>query len=367
VAALAVALVAMLLAKLYTIVLALVPVAAVVTLHPRSSWGRRLLRLSPALAAVVLVYAVTAWRGHGTQYLEQQLALGDLRSQAALIERNLLRIGDWFWRLLTPPLAVVSLTGLLWTLRRGRLRADLFLAVVLLLSVAPFVPAARIWFPRYLVPALVPLCVLLARCACIAASDLWRRTSGLDRRLAAAGLAAAACGMLAWPLWLDARILLHPEQAPLPAIERAQLFEGWSSGYGVPELAEDLRRRSLANAGGIDVVRFYFWNQAYWGLDVFLSPSAALGVHTIDPASHEAAATLARLAAGRPTFFVLNPPNDAGHLAEIGKSVDNYLRGAARVWHYQRPGGKSSLEVWRLAAAAEEEGGEAEEGRRSRR
>jgi 4-amino-4-deoxy-L-arabinose transferase-like glycosyltransferase len=348
IAALAVALVCMFLAKFYTIVLVLIPVAAVILLQPQPTWLRRLARLSPAYIAVALVFGLMVWRGHGTQYMGEQSAVGSWWSQTALIRLNLERASGWLWALLTPPLAIAFLLALLWLLRRDREPADLLLAGAFVLSAGPFVLAAQIWFPRYLAPALVPICVLLARFACSAAARVSSRSFGLDRRMVRAGLAAMAMGMIAWPLWLDAQIIIRPQDAALPRIERAEFLDGWSAGTGVPQLADYLRTRSLASTAGINVVRFYFWNHANLGLNVYLSPTSTLAMHTINPTDPDAPATIARLAANRPSLFVLNPPNDAEHLAEIGKSLDDYLPGASRVWSYPRPKGKSGLEVWEL-------------------
>ena len=98
----------------------------------------------------------------------------------------------------------------------------------------------------------------------------------------------------------------------------------------------------------MNVLRFSFWTQANQGLNVHLSASSALTLQTIDPSDPNARTPIAQRAGQRPTFTVLNPPSEARHLAAMGKSPDDYFQASEKVWSYQRPGGKSALEVWQL-------------------
>ena len=117
----------------------------------------------------------------------------------------------------------------------------------------------------------------------------------------------------------------------------------------MPELADYLHARSTAAVGGINVARFYFWDQANQGLDLYLAPSPSLAIQTIDPTDPQAPATIARLAAARPTFFVLDTPNAPDQLAQMGLTTEHYFANAERVWSWVRVGGRSTLEVWQLA------------------
>lgn len=346
VALLAIALVCMVLAKLHTVLLVPVPLAAVLFLAPRSVWRRQIVRVAWAFVPVALIVALMVWRGHGIHYIGEQAAGG--WPTGALVARNLIRAGAWLWALLTPPIVSVSLVAVAWAARSARQRADAFLAAAILLNVVPFILAAQTWFPRYLTPALIPLCVLLSRSVHAAAAALRHRYRDRAPLTVGAGVTVAVLALLAWPLWCDALIILRPAQAPLPRIERGEFFEGTGAGTGVPELADFLRARASASAEGVNVLRFSFWNQANQGLDLYLSPGPSLGVHTVDPNDHDARAAIARFAARRPSFFVLNPPSEARHLAAMGKSIDDFFHGAEKVWADVRPGGKSAMEVWQL-------------------
>ena len=354
VACLAISLIGATLSKFSAICFALLPLVAVMLFQPRPNWGRHLARISGALAALAVPVGLMLWRQHGVHVVLEFGEIGGPQSQGSLVGENLRLLTGWLWMLLTPTLATALALSLLWLLRRRREPADLLVAAAWFLSVVPFVLTLRIWFPRYLAPSLVPACLLMARFADDAFSALDARIIGRDPRLRRAALALTGVVLLASPIWLDAQIVLDPARAALPRPERGMLVEGSSSGWGVPELAEYLRGRSLASDKGINVLRFFFANQANTGLDVYLSPTAKLSLHTIDPTDPGAPAAIARLASEKESLFILNPPNEADELAQWRRSVQDYIPDARRVWQYSRIGGRSAVEAWELRPSTDD-------------
>jgi hypothetical protein len=142
---------------------------------------------------------------------------------------------------------------------------------------------------------------------------------------------------------LDLSLIYRPENAALPAIERWQYIGGWPSGYGLPELKAFLEEQ--AQLGNLHVARLSFAYAPAQGLDVYLSPSRAIRLHTIDWTDPTGAkARVARLSARRRTLFVSSPDGEALH----GVVAVNYFDNARLIWTYVKPGSDSKLVVWEI-------------------
>lgn len=251
--------------------LAFVP-AGIVLIAPRDGRAWRWAAASLVLAALLLAVPVRAFLAGTGQIHEKAALVGGGRTQ--LVAENAATAARWLWTWWTPPLALLGLAGTAVAVARRR-GPELLLAFAWLLPVAALVPLARIWYPRYLLPATVPF-VVLAATAVVSLAGCGR--AGRIGALLAGALAFAPA------LACDAGLLRDPATAALPPMERWQYVEGWPSGYGWRESYEFLQRERLRHPGGIrvatearhPVLKAYFIGQP--GVDVkafdFEEPSA---------------------------------------------------------------------------------------------
>src|SRR5262249_7128737 len=157
--------------------------------------------------------------------------------------------------LLTPPIALTALLALLWCatgIVRGA-AAETCVAAVCLVAVLPYLVVSTSWYPRYLVVSLVPLCLVVARLLAQLAGVVAGHAP--EPRRVWRGAVAALCllPLAAFAVPRDVELLVEPQNAALPAADRAQYVSEWTSGYGLPELVAFLQHE--AEAGEINVVR----------------------------------------------------------------------------------------------------------------
>lgn len=340
---------ASILAKPSAVMYALVPVLVGGVVVPRGA-RRAYLRISlPVAAAAGLLFLTLVRSGYGLGLMIDQTAPG---FRPALVLENAPLLWAWATGLLGSAIVWATLAASVWAVaRRGRRHSNgVFPVALLLVAVLPYTLAARTWYPRYVLFAVVPICLLLGRAivsgARAMAAALAQRTPALRARLVPVSLIAAAVIVLsAGNASTYLALLAQPAAAALPAVERAQYISGPLAGFGLPELAEHLHE--AAGRETLNVVRFSLDGPPRQGLDVYLHPSSRLRVHTLNIADPRTRAALAQLVAQQPTFLVVN--TDRGQPWPAG--VDPFLAGAVRVWHYPRPGGQSGLELWQLPHA----------------
>ena len=342
---LAVALIGAILSKLSGAFLLFIPITAVLFLTARQEWRNALARVAPAYAGSLLVLAVLFWKESGTKHAGDRLGILD----PADVGHNLGLVFDWSWSLLTPPLLITTLLALLavWFVRERRYA---FLAVVTIVAVAPYVLITWGLWPHYLLYAVVPTALLLARLATIVAPRARAWLSGWSDSHAAGSVlvAGVAVGLMVWPVFLSLSIMLRPERADLPERLRFQWVTGRPAGYGLTELVDFLNAQANSDHAGITVLRFPYWGPLRDGLDVYLSPSESLRIYYLDPSSPEPYPAAVVDTAERRTLLVINPPIENTELRKLGKLLHPYLEGAELVWSYIKPGGEIELQVWEL-------------------
>jgi 4-amino-4-deoxy-L-arabinose transferase-like glycosyltransferase len=340
-AALLILLLGAVLAKISGIILVLVPLLVIAALARRQQRVRAALWAAPAILAPAALLALFTWRGAGTYQLFSKSSSVSLADRLENILRNIGMVADWYWTLLTPPLAVFAAVAVIWPFFR-RERRGIMLALVLAAVIAPYIAGATTWFFRYLLFTTVPLALLIA--ALLADCASWARG-----RSGAWLLGIAALLLAAWPLALDLRLVANPRDPAVPFLLRDGYVMGWTSGEGLPDAAAYLSARAAESPDGINVLRFYFWDHPYQGLDLYLAPSTKLSLHTLDPSAPEVMDAIAELTDQRPTYFVVNPSVDDEQLKPTARQVADYLGCANRAWHYTKPDGDSRFEIWSMA------------------
>jgi hypothetical protein len=345
---------AMILAKPTGAVFLPIPLLAAVLLVERGRRRPYALRIVPALATGGAMLPFLLWEGYGRTLVAEQ---SSTQLAWSSVMANMALLGEWLMALLSPAVVWLTLAAVLWAAWqavRGR-RAAAFVVALLVLSTTPYLPVATLWFPRYVLSAVVPVCVLIGAMSAAFAAALAALVERVAHGWGVAARRVALIG-LAFVVTLDCLrrdvpLVLNPAAAELPAAERSQYVSGWSSGYGLPELAQYLHQH--AETGTINVVRFARTGVPREGLDVYLRPSASLHVQSVEIADPHAAGTLQALAATAHTFFVAGSLEDEADLATLAAGTP----AAALVWEYVRPGAEARLRVWELTAPRSPDGG----------
>lgn len=325
--------------KFSGLLLAVVPVVAILVLAPREKWLRLLLRA--ALAVMVPFGLILALRRLGMlQIMEDKMVKGSVTLGQAWT--NLIMTGNWLWGLLTPVIVIFAGVGII-LLSCKRTRPALFVVALLLITILPYVIFAESWYPRYLLISAIPLMLAVSEML-TETIVLIQRQRSIPQPFASVIVVAA---VLLWPTLRSGAVLFDLPRAGLPEQERYQLVTGWPSGYGVQELAGFLQEQSQTTKGGIAVARLHWWDQPLQGLNVYLSDSPALSLYTIDYREHGILRTLAHLSTRRRTLLVLS--TEQGMPTRLPEQIAPVLKCGHSVWSYTRPGNITGLVVLELA------------------
>jgi tetratricopeptide (TPR) repeat protein len=271
--------------------------ALVVLSSARASRARRASQLGwvYAMAAVLLAPLVIDLGGTGRFFEENLWVLQSGPGGSSFIARNARLALEWLAAYFTPQGAVVVALAFLFAVL-ARARADLLLASVAAGWCLFFVLAGgRYWFPRYVLPAVPPLLLLVGRAA--------------DRAGRGGPWTVAALLAACW-LRFDAALLADPARAPLPPVERSQYVYDWPSGYGVAEAAAALR--DAAARQPVVVLRDQSSGSLKEGLDLLLRGGAA-PIEFVDAPVKAGGATDViepLLARGRPVILAVDETTD---------------------------------------------------------
>jgi hypothetical protein len=331
------------LAKFSGIILLGLPVAAVILLTHRARWVGGTLRILPALLTPLGLFVLFYSSG-----MLQTLEANATVARTGLAEQtwvNLVAACGWLWGLLTPCVAVAALVAAGWLLAFERSRAGLFVLALLALTTLPYVVISQVWFPRYLLTAVVPLSLAVGRLLDGAAELALRRWHG-RRALALAVLPLLTAGVLVWPIMRSGSVLLALPDAEIPEAERFQFVTGWPSGYGIGELTAFLREQSAATPGGVLVARTYWADHPLQSLNIYLSPSPSLTLYTVADESEGSVKYLTYLNTKRRTLLVLS--TERGVPIRVREAASPLLGCGRPIWSYTRPGGMTGFVVLEL-------------------
>ena len=341
--ALPLALGAAVLAKFSGIVLIGLPLTAVLLLVPRTRWVGGALRAAPALLVPLGLFALFYSLGMlQTLQANATVARVSLREQVWV---NLFAAGEWLWGLLTPSVVLAASAAAAWLLAFERSRSGLFVVAVLGITILPYVVLSQVWFPRYLLTAVIPVSLAVGRLLDVTAAKMGQR--GLGRRaLAGATLPFLTACVLGWPVLRSGTVLLALPEADIPAPERFQFVEGWPSGYGVRELVAFLRGQGEATPGGILVARTNWADHPLQSLNIYLTPSPSLTLYTVGDENESSVKYLTWLNSRRRTLLVLS--TERGVPQRVRAPAVPLLGCGRPVWSYTRPGGTSGFVVLEL-------------------
>jgi len=146
-------------------------------------------------------------------------------------------LSSWFPNLLTWPIILLSLGGLLIVLKR-KFRQTLFLLIWLLIPLLAQSVFAKVFTPRYILFTVWPFLILAA----FFLDWLWLRLKQKNW-----GLIVLLLIILIPALRYDWQLLNNPEKAPLPRNLRNGHLEEWTAGQGLKESAEFFKEKAKSD------------------------------------------------------------------------------------------------------------------------
>jgi hypothetical protein len=238
--------------------------------------------------------------------------------------------------------------GVLAIVRRRRDEMVLLGMAGVIVALFVFISNPERWYPRYLLPAVPFVLLLVARTIAVGAGRLRGYLASRQTRGWAAAVAVGVVLVISLPgLWFDYWLVIDPVGAPLVEIDQFQYINGRTSGYGLPEVAHFLRNE-LAESQNIFLG--YDKSSSYWtGLSVYLYDQrdhiqyAAIDFSRADPDG-----IVRQLSAAQniSVFVLLRPPFDEG--LRIDFDSWPYSRHVA---HFDKPDGRTGLDIYQLSAS----------------
>jgi hypothetical protein len=338
-------LLASLLAKASGVLFILLPVLTLLILTPPAQWRSGLRKILPPLLGATVIATIMFSQDMGTPEIIHKTLETRSAGPVELALGNAATAGRWFWALLTPPLAILTVVAIPSLIIWHQKRAPLFLLSLLVVMLAPYILTAATWYPRYLLFALVPLALLLGL--------FWRWLTERIGRAIPGGrgpiLSAIPLALLfIWPALYGLRLAVAPEETRLPTIVRRQFISDWTAGYGVEELARFLEEQARATPGGLLVLRPDRLSQVqHGGLELFLPEDQRIRLETVgSDVEEEIQVALAGLADGQRAVFVFDSTHRESR--QVAELVRRYSA-AQQIWQNTKPGSTGGLEAWELS------------------
>lgn len=343
VVALPVLLAGAILAKFSAMLLLAVPVAAILLLTPPKQWLRGVARVVPTFLAAL---GLLAWYySSGLLQIVRMKTIHNFNGFTDQVWTNSTLACGWLWGLLTPSVCVLAVIAGGWLLVRERSRVGLFVLTLLGITVLPYVFISKVWYPRYLLLAVIPVVLAISQLL-VAVASLVEQRWRPRRTLVRAVFIFIALSAFCWPMLRSAAVLFALPRAELPADERFQLVTGWPSGYGVQELATFLEKQSATTPGGITVARTNWADHPLQGLNIYLTPSPSLTLYTISDSELSSVEDIARISTERRTLLVIS--TDHG-VPDRLREAARLLKCSKEIWSYTRPGGLTGFVVRELS------------------
>jgi hypothetical protein len=325
---------------------------------------KRELSLSRFIRLMAVVYGVTllAWlpiliiglQAYWNDHIEKLAASSPADSYLDTLRHNIISVLDWLQIFLTWPYLLVLLFVLVLIIFR-RDKIGFILILLALTPVLVFTFALHAWSPRYILPIVTPISVLVAL-GIADLTELALRLLGRVRSqpsLSPPGLQPAIFLLFSIPaLLFSYLIIFKPSQAPLPGPDKLTYIEGRFSGYGLRESAQVVDEFA-ARYPKIIVLQGANLMDAIFSLDVigmmfYMSNSDKVQVQTIAQFDENTFHTLDAYAQAAPTF-TLNTTETGNSSNFVFSDLVNFPQ-AWQLASLPKPGGqfKVTLYQWLL-------------------
>jgi hypothetical protein len=254
----------------------------------------------------------------------------------------------WYSGYNSVPFALLTAATLVYVLLRPSwLKAGLFLCVVL-----PIVAHAlvfKVWVPRYLLFALIPLVVLMgiviAECAVASVAAVRHRfRQPGDWRVVAPMIGVPLLLAMSARPWAasDVAFVRDPASASLPSVDRFQYFDGWPSAGGIEAVARYLNGQVREKGRALLIVGGY-GNHGWWALPLVPKLDPRLVIRSQHLFSSEVLATVAIDAKQQPTFLLFEPTR-----YEAPAFLEQASPQPKLVFEYKRPRSPGGFQIYAL-------------------
>lgn len=333
--------------KFSGIIFVIIPLMAIMNLMPRNQWYRGFLRVAPAILGIGVAFLIFAQNGFIPYDVLEKTGSTNLTAILSLAYKNLVSFAHLFWIMLTPPLFLVLLASLIWSIFKRDGGAERFLLFAVTIILVPYLIFAQTWYPRYLLSSLVPICILLGMFILHINTAIIEKygRSFLKPYL----FPAMVILLMILPITRDIQILTCPSKARFAPRIKEQYVTGWTSGYGLSEMVIFLKGEAIRGSHkGINIIRTEKWDQPLVGIDVFLSENKYIKKYTLMSSSSSFISDIISvLENGRKTYFVYNsacPYKGDDKLLEIVRKRFD----VTEAWYHTKPEGRSGLKIWEL-------------------
>ncbi len=200
---------------------------------------------------------------------------------------------DWFPNMLTWPIFLLSLIGIVFAL----VKRNWIAIIVVLWAVIPFLIKCeflKTFTARYILEAILPMIILAA----FAMDSL---IVLLARKKQLVGLVVGLLVVTPLAVQYDWLLTHSPEKAPLPREERRGYFEDWTAGYGLSEMAQFFQQQAAEKP--IVVGTSGAFGTLPDGLWIYLDKEQDI---VILPGGNQPTEQLYAAAKKSPTYFVAN-------------------------------------------------------------
>lgn len=210
---------------------------------------------------------------------------------------------DWWPKMMTPPIFILVLLGIAWTLL-SRQRTALVLLLWLSIPLAIELEYLKTFTARYVLGAVVPLLILAAGAGDWLLSWLEKDTLKKVKWLPTLLLIAVLTPMA---LHYNYQLLTDPQSANLPHEERRGYFEDWTAGPGLKQIGQYLDQQ--ARIQPIVVGTTGAFGTLPDGLRIYLDKTPQLSIMTTGSVVPE---DLYQSALLHPTYFVAHKASFLG-------------------------------------------------------
>lgn len=152
------------------------------------------------------------------------------------LKPHLFDLARWLPNLLTWPILLLALAGLIWMWwRRENWRQGTWLFLISVVPLFAQAVFAKVFTPRYILFTVWPLIVLAAYFYSMMIRKLKIKNS----------LLVLLILLIVIPsLYYDYLLLTYPEKAPLPRRMRSGYLEEWTAGQGIEEIADFIKKEA---------------------------------------------------------------------------------------------------------------------------
>ena len=335
------------LTKVNAVLYYIMPILLLIFWGKLSSWGKTAALLSIVYCVPILVWLPLISQKMYGVYLSQFTIVTP--SQMSFFDRagqNLKFATEWLIGYLTLPFAALLIFALLMIIIK-REKPGLMLIILVISTALFFIVGFKGWYPRYLLPVIIPLSVIFAW----SINYLVDLISALVKKLSHQELTSLSrlvfLGVILFvfsipSLLFDYFIIAAPVSAPWPVIEKWQYIEGPYSGYGLPESAQ-LTKELAEKFGGVTLLASPYAFDSI-GTSLYLPNSKKISVEILTDFNNDILKHINALAQKGPVLTVATFAADQDDtFIPIGK-IKCYQ--VERLGSFFKPGGKVKVNVY---------------------